>query len=274
MSNPRLRVAVVYPVRDDFEPNAGILNKMRYQVDAFAALGCDAHGYCARADGVVVDGVLTSKYRVLGGRPIRVMNHYGFFWTRLLAVFGKELPDVLYLRQPGTHPALLSFLYALRGRKRSMKIVLEVATYPFEGEADTLSQKLIVASDKVFQHGLSLAVDRIVTFCGQQVIYGIPCIQSSNGIDVDALPIRTPSVEPRVFRMLGVAALAKWHGYDRLIEGISAFKAKGSSTIDSVRYRRRRSCEQRTKSTRGDARADRRGRFSWYRSRARARCIV
>jgi hypothetical protein len=129
--------------------------------------------------------------------------------------------DVIYFRHPGTNPALLGFLAWMKHENPQIRIVLELASFPISGEAESVSQKLIVASDATLGGLLRRFVDRVVTFGGQREIYGIPCIRTSNGIDVDAVPIRDASAfDPMAPRLLGVASLAKWHGYDRVLRGL------------------------------------------------------
>ena len=219
MSGPR--VLLIYPVRDDFEPSRGILNKMRYQADALRGLGFELTTVVGREEGVVLDGSRVLKYRWTGGRPKRVLNHYAAFWKLVARACSPELYDVIYLRHPGTNPAVLGFLGWMKMRNPKLRIVLEVASYPLHGEAVSFEQKLIVASDQTLGRLLSRFVDYVVTFGGQREIYGIPCIQSSNGVDVEALPMRqTPAFNRKAPRFLGVASLAKWHGYDRMLRGI------------------------------------------------------
>jgi glycosyltransferase involved in cell wall biosynthesis len=143
------------------------------------------------------------------------------FWGTIAAQCPARDYDVLYIRHPGTNPALLGFLAWMKSRNPSLRIVLEIASYPMSGEADSMEQKLILATDTALNRFLRKLVDYVVTFGDQAEIYGIPCIRSSNGVDVDALPIRRPSAfDPRAPRLLGVAALAKWHGCDRVLRGL------------------------------------------------------
>ena len=222
MSGPR--VLLIYPVRDDFAPSRGILNKMRYQADALRSLGFELTTVVGREEGVVFDDARLVKYRWTGGRPLRVLNHYGAFWKVIASHCAAEDYDVLYIRHPGTNPALLGFLAWMKNHNPKLRIVLEFASYPLRGEADTIAQRLVVASDAALSGLLRARVDHVVTFGDQSEIYGIPCIRSSNGVDVDALPIRSASpFNPRAPRFLGVASLAKWHGYDRVLRGLREF---------------------------------------------------
>lgn len=222
MSSPR--VLLIYPVRDDFPPSRGILNKMRYQGDALRSLGFELTTVVGREEGVVFDDERVVEYRWTGGRPLRILNHYAVFWKAIAGHCAARDYDVLYIRHPGTNPALLGFLAWMRTRNPKLRIVLEFASYPMSGEADTIAQKLIVASDATLGGLLRTCVDHVVTFGDHSEICGIPCIRSSNGVDVDALPMRrASSFNPKAPRLLGVASLAKWHGYDRVLRGLREF---------------------------------------------------
>ncbi len=215
------RVLLIYPVRDDFEPSRGILNKMRYQAAALRDLGFALTTVVGREEGIVLDEERVEEYRWTGGRTKRVINHYATFWRLVARACPPNDYDVLYLRHPGANPALLAFLSWMKMRNPKLRIVLEVASYPLRGEAETIEQRLIVATDATFSPLIRQLVDHVVTFADQTEIYGVPCIRSTNGVDVSALPMRrTPPLDPRAPRFLGVASLAKWHGYDRVLRGL------------------------------------------------------
>ena len=197
------------------------MNKMRYQADAMRHLGLDVTTAVGREEGVVFDDTQVVKYQRTGGRPRRVINHYGWFWSVIARHCNPADYDAVYVRHPGSNPPFLGFLARLKRSNPRLRIVLEVATYPMDGETDTVALKLILASDRVCSVLLRRFVDYVVTFSRYDEIYGIPCISSSNGIDVDAVPLRRPrKTDPRAPRLLGVAALAKWHGYDRVLRGL------------------------------------------------------
>jgi len=231
------RVLLIYPVRDDFEPNRGVLNKMRYQADALRSLGLDVTTVVGREEGVVFNGTRVVKYRWTGGRPRRVVNHYAWFWSVIARQCAAEDYDAVYIRHPGSNPAFLGFLARLKRRNARLRIVLEVATYPMTGETDTLALKLILASDMIGSALLRRFVDYVVTFSDYDEIYGIPCISSSNGIDVGAVPMRRAREADRnAPRLLGVAALAKWHGYDRVLRGLRQALDDGGAVTPHVSF--------------------------------------
>jgi glycosyltransferase involved in cell wall biosynthesis len=230
-------VLLIYPVRDDFAPNRGILNKMRYQADALRSLGFELTTVVGSERGVIFDETPAVRYRWSGGRPLRIVNHYAGFWGIVAAHCAAGDYDVLYIRHPGTNPALLGFLAWMKSRNPNLRIVLELASYPMSGEADSMEQKLILATDTALSRFLRKLVDYVVTFGDQTEIYGIPCIRSSNGVDVDALPLRrVPTFDPRAPRLLGVASLAKWHGYDRILRGLRQALDRNSDVAPHVSF--------------------------------------
>jgi glycosyltransferase involved in cell wall biosynthesis len=228
---------LIYPVRNDFAPNQGILNKMRYQADALRSLGFELTTVVGSERGVLFDDARVVRYLWSGGRPLRIANHYGVFWGVVASRCVAQHYDVLYIRHPGTNPALLAFLGWIRSRNRNVRIVLELASYPMSGEADSLEQRLIFATDTLLSRFLRSLVDCVVTFGDQDRIYGIPCIRSSNGVDVEALPIRHPSAfDSRAPQFLGVASLAKWHGYDRVLRGLRKSLDRDPGVVPHVHF--------------------------------------
>ena len=235
MSGPR--VLLIYPVRDDFEPNRGILNKMRYQADTLRSLGFGLTTVVGREEGVVFDDERVVDYRWTGGRPLRIINHYAAFWKVITGQCAAEDYDLIYIRHPGTNAALLGFLAWMKNRNPKLRIVLELASYPIGGEASTVEQKLVVASDAILSGLLKQFVDHLVTFGPHTEIYGIPCIRSSNGVDVNAVPVRRVSAfNPRAPRLLGVASLAKWHGYDRVLRGLREVLDRQTDVVPHVSF--------------------------------------
>jgi len=210
---------------------------MRYQADALRSLGYDLTTVVAREEGVVFDGEQVVEYRRTGGRPMRILNHYAAFWKVIAGHCAAEDYEVLYIRHPGANPALLGFLAWMKNRNPDLRIVLEMASYPMSGEAESVEQKLIVACDAALSGLLRKFVDHVVTFGDQTEIYGIPCIRSSNGIDVDALPTcHASAFNPRAPKLVGVASLAKWHGYDRVLTGLRQALDQNPEVVPHVSF--------------------------------------
>ncbi len=136
----------------------------------------------------------------------------------------------LYIRRMPCNPIIISFLSKIK-RKGVLKIVWEIPTYPYDHEHNNSKSLYGWITDKmdiIFRGFLKNYIDRIVTFSDYTEIFKIQTINTGNGIDVN-------SVKPRVIsdddngslNLIAVAVLNNWHGYDRLIRGISDYYENG-----------------------------------------------
>ncbi len=137
--------------------------------------------------------------------------------------------DFLYIRQVYHDASFYRYLRTVRRQNPRIKIIYEVPTYPYLTEQKT-SRANAAFRKKEARWSVRCAkfMDRIVTFYGQDEIWGVPCIKLMNGFDFSQvqLPERP---EPRDVQMISVAANAFWHGYDRLIEGLRLYYERGGA---------------------------------------------
>lgn len=109
-------------------------------------------------------------------------------------------------------------------RKASAKVVMEIPTYPYEQEYDTLKRKMNLVFDKCFRGALARNLDYIVTFSDYDTIFGCPTIKISNGIDFSQIKLKEQINDTsKELRLIGVAEIHFWHGFDRLIEGLGEY---------------------------------------------------
>lgn len=116
-------------------------------------------------------------------------------------------------------------------RKAGIKSVLEIPTYPYDREYEQfpLKEKTELLVDKVFRRRLARQMSGLVTFSGQERIFGQRTIRISNGIDFDEIPLHSPKQHKSdEIHLIGVAEVHLWHGFDRLIAGLADYYSKGS----------------------------------------------
>lgn len=114
-------------------------------------------------------------------------------------------------------------------KKKGIKSVLEFPTIPYDKE---LSNKRLIAEDKYYRRELSKFVSQCTTFSDFDEVFGIPCIPLLNGVDIDKNPMRRYRKPDGNIVLLAVASMAKWHGYERVIEGLAAYyKENGERNI-------------------------------------------
>lgn len=144
--------------------------------------------------------------------------------------------DFVYFRK-GTiiDSKFVSFFRTLKKENPSIKIFMDIPTYPYEGEFDTtIKSKIALLIDRIFRNRLIGLIDRVVV-TGQynmDKIWGIEAISIVNGIDVKNI-----SVCEKIQRLNNdiiiscIARFSPWHGYERIIDGLSEYYNKKRERI-------------------------------------------
>jgi glycosyltransferase involved in cell wall biosynthesis len=136
--------------------------------------------------------------------------------------------DILYLRY--RYP-FFSWLYFMH-KKRKCKIVFEHQSFEYQ-EYMKRGNYLYPLFDFMFGGSIRSHCDGIVGVTEEITKYqvkrsgdpGKPHVTLGNGIDVDAVPVKTSfSFSNSQLHLLCVANVMKWHGLDRLIRGMIEYK--------------------------------------------------
>ncbi len=137
--------------------------------------------------------------------------------------------QVLYMRHFLLNPLLVWHLWRWRKKQPDHRFILELPTYPYRPEFRDapFSVRLQVWLDQLCFSVLPGIVDRIVTFSRLSSISGVSTIQTDNGVDPESITPVTAAPPQPPFRILGLANLNIWHGYDRMIRGMAAWKQSG-----------------------------------------------
>lgn len=198
-------------------PSIGITNKIKGQMKAFTTYGFSIdYTYIAdnaayfHKDGQDVCLGKVGKFRKLAA------NYYLF----------KRLKTEKYAYVYNRYGLMDPFYYKLLKmlKKRGSKTVVEIPTYPYDKERQPgLAWWLLYALDKIYRNRIKKFVDVIATYSEDVEIFGIKTIHIYNGIDFEQVSLRQPSNNTDEIHLIGVAGLAKWHGYDRLLEGMGKY---------------------------------------------------
>lgn len=199
-------------------PGSGVERKVRAQHKALSRyLDCEL---------VILEPV---RYTQSITERIRRRLPFTAAWRRWKYAGEFDDADFLYIRQVYHDAAFVRYLRDIRRRNPDIRILYEVPTWPYLTEKTTSAASLPFAL-KERKNGPRAAklCDRIVTFYGQEEIWGIPCLKLLNGYDFDkvALPKRTLG---DTIHILSVAANAFWHGYDRFLEGLGRYYQNGGT---------------------------------------------
>lgn len=220
---------ILYLTYHGFSSTSGVSKKMLYQIEALRSLGHEVNlcSYRVREDGHRVreiDGNVLSDFGTGRWAAFRKRISYGDV-VKFVKLQGVQ---VVYVRS--FHNANPFTIHMFRAFKRQgIQVLMEIPTYPYDQEYDgfPLKQRLIQLIDKTFRHSLASQCYRIVTFSNHKRIFGCPTICISNGISFEHIPLRKHNNTDGKLHLLGVAEVHYWHGFDRLVEGLGEYYAKG-----------------------------------------------
>jgi len=126
-----------------------------------------------------------------------------------------------YIRYNFSDKWFLQFLKAQK--ERGIKTVLEVPTYPYDGEISGARLRRLKAEDNYYRGGLCQYVGWAATNSDAGDIFGMPCIKLLNGVDIGANPLHLKSKAGKEIVLIGVGIMARWHGYERVLAGLSNY---------------------------------------------------
>ncbi|HBI60185.1 MAG TPA: hypothetical protein DDY31_03065, partial [Lachnospiraceae bacterium] len=123
-----------------------------------------------------------------------------------------------YIRYMLSDKWFIEFLRELKNN--NIAVVLEFPTIPYEGEISSKSVKMI---DAHYREELANYVEQCTTFDNLDSVFGISCITLINGIDLEYHPVhRTRKFDNEII-LIAVATMCKWHGYERMIQGMAEY---------------------------------------------------
>ncbi len=201
------------------EANSGVALKIRNQIEAFnqAGLHCEE---------------ITFPYRT--GKWANIAQRLPFTNVDAVWEYRKEFDtaDFLYMRHPlMVTGAVRRVLKEVKKRNPKVKIVMELPTYPYDKEYETRKFPVaLLMRDRYNRERMQGVVDRIANIEPADSIFGLPVLKISNGINVDTVPKREPvSEDLSTIHLCAVAVFSFWHGYERLIEGLSRYYENGGT---------------------------------------------
>lgn len=220
-----MQVIYIYSRIEKDLKKSGEAKKAMMQIDALKAHGLDAN----------------IIYHDRTGRGNKLLARLPF-WRLYGKKFIEDTLDQInddtvgfYIRKDILDASFIQLIRKIRKQKPEIKLVLEISTFPYDLEWNNVKDFPMLCKDRIYRKYLSEYIDRIVVYGKEKKVYGIPCINSNNGIDMTDISVRTPKVhEDKKIQLLGVAGLAKWHGYDRLIKGLSDYYSRQAHDYEVV----------------------------------------
>lgn len=137
--------------------------------------------------------------------------------------------EYAYIRSMPTMPSYIKAFEQIK--KTKCKIIVEIPTYPIEKEMEN-EKRLFRKWYFLFSNKYSARVAKYVdlyTLIGEKAneFQGRPALNIENGIFAEGLPLREYQNIDNKIHILALAKIARWHGYDRIIEGLREYKENG-----------------------------------------------
>lgn len=227
----KLRYVAITPDRDLY---SGVNKKLISQVSNLYSLGIDVK--------LVLIGIIDSKEVVpdyvnvysfrnipkwnIFGRVMRLRDTRKIFYDTIQSL---GACDILYLR--GSAP-LLSYPLNFIRRFRSCKLVIEHQTMEIY-ELMLNNQYLEIGCELLFGILMRKQSDAIVCVTDEITNYQLKCsrcynkphVTIGNGFEVNSVPLRSiPIFQDNELHLLCVAMVNRWHGLDRLLQGLATNK--------------------------------------------------
>lgn len=202
--------------------NSGIRKKVFAQVKALQKHGLEVDVVYFEDNKIYISGD-NSNITFEANSKVQFLSFlYGGFLEKLDATSY----NYVYIRHFLTNPMFLMLLSKLKKCSSDAKIFMEIPTYPYRFEFADMPfvKRLGLWVDERCVVFFKKYIDRIITFSAEKKIFGIPTIQTDNGIDIEQFPmIPKAAFDGNTIHLFGLANVQKWHGYDRIIEGMKLY---------------------------------------------------
>lgn len=208
------------------EESNGITKKIESQVEALRQNGLEVHFcYFSLEQGIRFWSINDNHIDRIGTKKDIIFKTLaGTYYNKIISYIKQEKIDYLYIRyRLNGSPFFNRFLNKVH--RNNTKILMEIPTYPYDGENSQTQfiKRLPVYLEKHARANFHKYIERIITFSDDKEIFGIPTIRISNAIDIKRITLRDKKPNNSHLNMTGVANLNFWHGYDRLIAGLSEY---------------------------------------------------
>ncbi len=195
---------------------SGIRNKINGQVNAFREAGFETDVICFRSK----KELFLNEERIFI-LPSRQLIFRYFLFRRILKTCLSNHYRFIYIRYLRSDRYFLGFLR--RVKSPETKIFIEFPTFPYDSEMDPKNfvERLMTSQDRRYRTKLHESVDFAVAttkITGQ--IFNMATLCIDNGVELTKISMIAHRPVYNELRIIGVANLARWHAWDRVIEGL------------------------------------------------------
>lgn len=228
-----------YVMRYPLEENYHLKTKFDGQMRALEQLGFDV--FCIAYDRQDIYIVHHTERERIGKTHFGFPNyiHTLFFHdlhAAAMAAMKKYHINVLYWRSAPTWRSTYAMLK--QAKKQGVMNICEVPTYLVNIPEKPLSfaRKVFGAYSNYWEKQIADEIDYYL-LCGDpapELYRGKAATNIDNGISPEMLPVRQPRIDSTSIRLLCLASMSYWHGYDRLIRSLANYQGPENVVIHMV----------------------------------------
>lgn len=231
-----MRVLLISRINEHSQKFAGVFNKIKGQLEGFEQAGCEVFclymSYGTQTLAKYHDNRFVTESLAFQG--INAKDEPVTFWENAVSVVSHVQPDFIYVRyEPMLHLPTLARFFEQVGQQSSAQKCIEFPTYPYESELPDANLDTVRANRQaMLEH-----VDHVFSTCYEPRIMGsvnhpFDNQLSESMINSFAKQRLVPSrKQSEGLDLLIVANLSRWHGVDRLLQGMSEYYFTSQSRI-------------------------------------------
>ena len=169
-------------------------------------------------------------------------------WTKVLSCMpfasdGVRWPDpdevsaysFMYIRRPRFFSKeLISFISKTKEKNPRIKVMIELPTYPYDGELKKPLLYPALIKDRRYRKRLKACTDRLTSMAKDEVIFGIETLYIINGIDLSIITQKEPAPSLEPIHIIASSYFTSWHGLDRFIGGLAEYYKKAGTRRSMV----------------------------------------
>lgn len=129
--------------------------------------------------------------------------------------------DFVYFRHDVFTRQLIKNLKLLK--EKNITVLYEIPTYPYDRNSNKPINWFMRQKDKYWRNHVRGLIDYIVDYSDSEEIFGCKTINVFNGIDVNFVTRRSYKAHGDTINLIGVALLARAHGFDRIIHALNGY---------------------------------------------------
>lgn len=217
---------MVYLFDSSYKGIPGIRKKSLMQTKAFCGFGYESYLISTVRSAIEIYNYNTASYEFIGFND--TVEYY-----KIILDFVKKLnPDIIYVRkQHLLNMFVMDFYKATREALPETKMVLEVPTFPYDGELKGTPDEKYIETDTHYREFLCDYFDLSTNFNDFDEVFGIKSLKMLNGIDIDTIKIKEQGGKPcKRINLATATSMCYWNGLERLLAGIRDYYADDHST--------------------------------------------